>query len=349
MVLPNPFRRRCLIVSGSPRSGTSWLGKGLSFSPGFTYYREPDNPNEVNAADDRFAWAYLTPEIQDPEYLDLMDRATRGELATAFTMCDDPGPILQRFGQRGLILGQRHPVLFLRKRHVLLKLVYASLNLSWLAARFPQARLVTVFRHPCGQFESWRRLGWEPEPVRLLENERLMRDHLHPFESLLGGAKSFWERAGAYWGALAYVNHRQTEAEGGRLVVAYEWLCEDPVARFRTLYRRLGLRWSRNAERFLRAADRAGDTGAYSLNRSAAAQIDGWKRRLAAEEIAACRRFVEPFEVPYYPNFEPRTMRFRRDGWSDTTARISANSRVAAVSGWLSAAAGAIADRQLLL
>jgi hypothetical protein len=37
--------RRCVVVAGFPRSGTSWLAKGLSFAPGFTYYREPDNFN----------------------------------------------------------------------------------------------------------------------------------------------------------------------------------------------------------------------------------------------------------------------------------------------------------------
>ena len=39
---------RCVIVAGFPRSGTSWLAKGLSFAPGFTYYREPDNYDRVD-------------------------------------------------------------------------------------------------------------------------------------------------------------------------------------------------------------------------------------------------------------------------------------------------------------
>ena len=34
--------RRCVIVAGLPRSGTSWLAKCLSFARDFTYYREPE-------------------------------------------------------------------------------------------------------------------------------------------------------------------------------------------------------------------------------------------------------------------------------------------------------------------
>ncbi len=43
--------RRCVIVVGFPRSGTSWLAKCLSFAPDFTYYREPDNFNFVPGAE----------------------------------------------------------------------------------------------------------------------------------------------------------------------------------------------------------------------------------------------------------------------------------------------------------
>jgi hypothetical protein len=184
-------------VAGTARSGTSWLAKTLSLATGYTYYREPDNHHGVPGAEERFAWDYYTPQYCDPAYLALMDRVFAGELATAHTMSADPGPLLRRFGLRGLLLGERHPLLFCRKRHVLVKLIYATLNLTCLAARYPGAKQLWVVRHPCGQFESWRRLEWQPTPARLLDNERLMADHLHPFESYLAGARTFWERPGA--------------------------------------------------------------------------------------------------------------------------------------------------------
>ena len=89
-----------------------------------------------------------------------MTRACAGNVATAFTMREDPGPLLSRLGGPGRALGERLPFLFLRRRHVLLKLVFANLNLTWLSANFPEARQLVVLRHPCGQFASWRRLGW---------------------------------------------------------------------------------------------------------------------------------------------------------------------------------------------
>jgi len=297
--------RRCVVVAGFPRSGTSWLAKGLSFAPGFTYYREPDNFNFVPGAVERFANLYLTAEHDDPAYRLLMTRAAAGQVATARTMRQNPGPLLGLLGGPGRFLGERFPFLFFRKRDVLLKLVYANLNLAWISANLPHARQVCVLRHPCGQFESWRRLGWEPRPERLLENSRLVEDHLAPFAGLIRSATGYWERAGALWAATVYVIHRQTRSEGDRIIVSHEWLCADPVKRFEKLYRRLGMTWTPRAERFLRASDGADDQHTYSMSRPTAKQIDKWKERLSVDDIESCRRFVEPFGLPYYPGFEP--------------------------------------------
>lgn len=297
--------RRCVIVVGFPRSGTSWLAKCLSFAPGFTYYREPDNFDQVPEAEQRFTNLYLTADHDDAAYRQLMTRACAGEVATAFTMKEDPGPLLTLFGGPGRALGERFPFLFFRKRDVLLKLVFANLNLAWLSANIPHARQVCVLRHPCGQFASWKRLGWEPNPHALLDNPRLVADHLHPFVDLMRSAETFWERAGALWAATILVIHRQTQADGGRHIVAYEWLCGDPARRFEQLYGLLGLQWDARTDRQVRQTDAAGDNRAYSLQRPASSQVDQWKRVVTADEITACRRFVEPFGLPYYPGFEP--------------------------------------------
>lgn len=297
--------RRCVIVSGFPRSGTSWLAKCLSFAPGFTYYREVDNYEFVPGAEERFANIYLTAEHDDDAYRRLMTRAAAGEVATARTLRQNPGPLLKHLRGPGRALGERFPILFLRKRHVLLKLVYANLNLDWISANLPHARQVCVLRHPCGQFDSWKRLGWEPRPERLLENPRLVADHLAPFADLIRAATDYWERAGALWAATVYVMHRQTPPGSPRLLVSYEWLCGDPVTRFEQLYAHLDLTWTPEAARFIRASDDEDDSRTYSLTRPTAKQIDKWKERLSAGEIDACRRFVEPFGLPYYPGFEP--------------------------------------------
>ena len=295
-----------IVVAGLPRSGTSWVGKALSFADGCTYFREPDNFDHVPGALASFRWTYLPADRRDGAFEQQLQRALRGEERHPTVMSEDPGPILARLPPRlRYHLGSRFPALYLTQGRVLVKLIFSNLALGWIASAVPNARLVPVLRHPCGTYASWRRLGWSPEPQRLLLDERLMEDHLGPFERAIAEADGYWERAGAEWGAVAVVLDRQAKAHPDWLVVQHEWLCQSPVERFADLYRALGLAPSTSAARFLTASDRSGDEAQRSLRRDSANEADKWKRSLDPADIAACRRVVERFELPWYPEFEP--------------------------------------------
>lgn len=298
------MERRRIIVAGMPRTGTSWLAKALSHAPRFTYYREPDNWEHVDGAEPYFPRLYLPSGSDDGNYRLLMERALNGKLATGFTMIQDPGPLLNRLPRRWRRRVNWPPILYLRKRHVLVKLVYSNLALDWLHEHFPEAQQVYVMRHPCGQFASWQRLGWTPDPHELLESEPLVHDYLEPFAALIRSARTFWEKAGALWGATNLVVAKQRERRPARVILQFEWLCEDPLSRFRSLYNRLDLAWTPAARHFLEQHDRRDDRS-YSMQRRSREEIDRWRSELSARDIEECRRFAEPFGLPFYPDFQP--------------------------------------------
>lgn len=293
-----------LIVAGMPRSGTSWLARVLAHAGGMTYVREPDNAEFVPGADRRFDFLYLTAGDDHPYYQGHIHRALHGRVATRFTLRDDPrlGPLVRRLGPLGDRLGAALPI----QRHVLVKFVFTNLALDWLADAFPDVPQVYVVRHPCGQFESWRRLGMDPRPTDLLEDPRLVEDHLAPFAAQMRATRSFWQRAGASWGATNRIVLRQTERRPGlRTIVPFEWLCEDPQARFRALFDRVGLAFTPRVERFLRDTDRPTDDRPFSTQRDTRAQATKFQAALEPAEIEACRGAAEPFALPYYPDFAP--------------------------------------------
>lgn len=294
-----------VIVAGMPRTGTSWTGRVLGLSPGYTYYREPDNFGNVEGAERYFPYLYLRPDDDDEGYRRHMSRALHGKIATPFTMRDDAGPIVNRLPKRWQDLGHRLPVLYRRKQNTLVKLVYSNLTLDWLQARYPAAGVVYLLRHPCGQFASVKRLGWEPRPHRLLWSQALVEDHLHPFRDVLRSAETFWERAGALWGATNYVAYRQAERGARRAVVPFEWLCQAPGAHFRRLFDYLGLTWTAEVQDFVEEHGDEHSDQPYSLKRKSEEQIDKWKEKLSPDEVETCRRFAEPFGLPFYENFDP--------------------------------------------
>lgn len=236
-----------------------------------------------------------------------MERALQGRIATAFTLSPDPGPLVRRVPRKYRRWADAVPWLFLCRPTCMVKLVNSTLALDWIEARFPATRQVYVVRHPCGQFSSWRSRGWEPEPRRLLEDRRLVDEHLAPFVSLIEQADDFWERAGALWGAMNKVVWASLSESRVRTVVTFEWLCQDVVAHYRELYELVGLPWTPAAEAFLTRMDSADDRP-YSLKRQSAQQPAKWLAALAPEEIERCRRFAEPFGLPWYPDFAPEPL-----------------------------------------
>src|SRR4051794_9054259 len=114
-----------IVVSGIPRSGTSWVAKTLSFAPGYTYYREPDNSDHVAGAEPWFRFRYLPHGTTDEAFAAHMRRALEGKVATPATMAEDPGPLLSRLPPRvSHAVGSRVPALYLRRPGVLLKLIH---------------------------------------------------------------------------------------------------------------------------------------------------------------------------------------------------------------------------------
>ena len=299
------FRRR-VIVSGLPRSGTSWVGRVLSFAPDVTYLREPDNGDHVAGARDCPPYLYLPAGADDAGYRRHLTAVLDGRVRTPFTMDEDPGPWLGRLPPgRAHRLGGTVPSLYRMRGQLVVKLVRSNLTVEWLAEQWPQAQQVVVMRHPCGQFASWRRQGWDPQPARLLADERLVRDHLGPVGDVIAQASTFWERAGALWGALWTVLHHQVQAHPDWHLVQHEGLCEAPADRFHRLYERVGLSWTGHVDAAVRELDAPQVGNDFSLRRSARTEADKWRRQLEPREIAECRRVTEAFDLPYYPDFEP--------------------------------------------
>ena len=297
-----------LILAGMPRTGTSWAGKALGFARGYTYFREPDNFDHVEGATGDFPFLYVTAGDADHEaYRRHMERALSGEIATPFTMKEDAGPLLSWLPQRRRNqLGKRFPILYAVRSNLVAKLVNSNLALDWILGRFPDAWILYIFRHPCGQFASFQRQGWEPRPERYLQDATVLSEHLAPFEDTIRRAATFWERAGAQWGLINRIVYQQALQQDRLAMIPYEWLCSDPVVRFKEIYAWAGLEWNEAVENFLSAKIQSKmSDDPYSLAKDPAVQIDRWRKYVSERDIYECRSYSEAFKLPLYGNFDP--------------------------------------------
>lgn len=142
---PGLFRRAPILVTGVPRSGTTWLARELARNrscglPG----REPMNPRPGQFAlgGTLQGWAALDPPT--PRQVALLRRCYRGTELRTFSR-----------------YGAHQAAALLPWTHVIVKDPYALLSLPAIV-RHTAAVPVLIYRHPGAVLQSYRRMGWRP-------------------------------------------------------------------------------------------------------------------------------------------------------------------------------------------
>ncbi|WP_433245654.1 sulfotransferase [Streptosporangium sp. CA-135522] len=295
-----------VLVTGLPRSGTSWTGKMLAASGELVYVNEPLNPQHppgqcpgVLDAQVTHRFQYICPdndEVWLPAFADTV--ALRYRFLAELRRNRSPYDLARmiRYGT-AFTLGR------LTGRRALLDDPFALLSAGWFAERL-SCRVIILLRDPVSFVGSWQRLGWTIYFHELLEQPLLVRDHPH-LEALrpLVGCQDRVAKAVALWRAARTVALDLAARHPGILLVRYEDLAADPPRGFRRLYEWSGLTWSARAEeRISRACTAAaGGAGGFvwnGLSRTAYRPMDSRQAlataagRLTPEEIHRVRELA---------------------------------------------------------
>jgi hypothetical protein len=301
-VIPGPAAAaRRIAVVGLPRSGTSWIAKVIACARNVSYYYEPDVDLPL-----RYYHTIHAPPPQD--VVQRIDRSLEGKVTDEYVTADmSLWDILAR------------PL----AQTVLVKWVRMSMSLAWVAERHPDLTVIQVVRHPVPQFLSWRARGWSPEAdlERLRAQTALLEGPLRRHASVIHKAGSYWEKAGALWGAVATMQiaaHRP-----GWVLREHEWFCLDPLRRFRQLVDWLGLTWTPAAEEFLSPWRRQVCGPGYGPWRDSRQEIRKWEGEITPAELKQLRDTLIQFDLPFYPGLEPEpgnASLVETAGWASGTA-----------------------------
>jgi hypothetical protein len=245
-----------IYVTGAPRSGTSFVGRMLSWPLEVDLIFEPTDPLVGMPGIDR-RYLYLRPEIDDREqYARLLARI----FTYGFTY-RTPGPapgdrwftgIRKRvIGPRGafhLCLARLNPF----HACAVIKDPDGCLLTEYLHARH-RVRPVICVRHPTAFVASYLHHRFPWDLAELSGQPALLDDYF-------GGDASMFDvdpedrvaGAAVLWWALNRVLLYQCSRHADWILVVHEQLCQAPVETFRSLYDRLDLPWSRRIERAIR-------------------------------------------------------------------------------------------------
>lgn len=298
---------RHVLVTGSHRSGTTWVGKSIALNPRVAYVHEPfhgGNPNALVGLRPNHWFEYAPGSSRKEElgrrFDDLFAASpVRRASREARLMGLGVGKTPRRFFEY-LIEGSR-------RDRLLLKDPLALLSAGWLYERYG-LQVVCMIRHPLSFVGSLKKAGWTFGFENLYEQKELMRDVLFPFEEEIrhacGRPWDLAEGGGLLWNVLHFVILGYRERYPSWAFVRYEDLAREPLAGFRHLYEVLDLRISEEIEAEIEAytsVDNPTESEATEYRpRDARKGLENWKKRLSPEEAQRVREKTRDLTASFY-------------------------------------------------
>ncbi|HEX2295753.1 MAG TPA: sulfotransferase [Actinomycetota bacterium] len=302
---------RPILVTGSHRSGTTWVGRMLCASREAGYVHEPFNPNRSPGwFPERLPYwfMYLTEENAAP-----YERAVEDLLALRYPF----GSLLRARSARGLAQqvpeAARSVAYRLGRRRTLVKDPMALFSAEWLARRFG-ADVVVMIRHPAAFVSSIKKLSWGFDYERnWLAQDLLMRDLLGAWAESFRGYEGEVDLVGegiVMWNAMYDVVRGYRDRHPDWHFVRYDDLADYPVDGFRDLYARLGLRWDARVAREVERSTQESNVKEVpawrrrAINRDSRAAKRTWTKRLTPGEVERVRRGVAEVAASFYADEE---------------------------------------------
>jgi hypothetical protein len=290
-----------ILVTGTHRSGTTWVGEILSLDSNSLYIHEPFNvPLQLGRG-------RKTPISYWYQMVDASVEEAILKYLLDFQKLK-PGNILYNSYRRNPTMSMK----WLRlsgnaNKRYLYKDPLALLSAPWFAAKL-HARVVVMVRHPAAFAASLKVKNWNFPFMDLAEQPGIL-DHIPQNwrEGVLQFAHSkpgIVEQAALLWNILHYFIREYKDKYPDWIFVRHEDLSADPVEGFRNLYEALGLAFSEKiAQAVLRSS--TGEMPADSvktnvLQRNSVANIKSWKNRLTAQEVQFLRDVTADISGNFY-------------------------------------------------
>lgn len=291
-----PLAQRPVLVTGSNRSGTTWVGHMLCLSDELAYVHEPFNPGiwpRWTTTPIPYRNLYLCDENAGPwkaEFQAVIDRqfplrAHIGEIKSPRDVARLIRDATSRWRPQALHRVGGAPTL--------MKDPIAIFSSEWLASTF-DLQVVMMVRGPLAFAGSIKRLNWAFDFTNWTDQPLLMRDHLDEMADQITRATvepfDLIDQAILSWNATYSFVAKMRDLHPTWSFVDYQSLAQSPLVEFESLYNTLGLSFNKRvADAILEHSDESnakdvasGDKG--TIRRDSLAAIDTWMHRLSPEE-----------------------------------------------------------------
>ena len=297
-----------ILITGSPRSGTSWVGRIIEHVPFVRYIHEPFNisgrPCQCGM---RFPyWFYYVSTTNSHNFAEHLKHVMY--------------PAYSRVGLLNLITEMAQsrrirPLLkYLRSyrfHKVVVKDPLAVFSAETLACLFDM-NVIVLIRHPAAIVSSYKGLNWTHPFSHFLDQPQLMEEHLSPFraeiEDFSRKEYDIVDQVALLWKLIHYMILKYKNTRPDWVYVRFEDLASDPVYGFQSLFNRLDLPFSEHIQTAIRTHSLKTPVSEtippYAVKQNSAQVIHKWKKHLFPTEINRIRKRVEEVSSYFFSHSE---------------------------------------------
>jgi len=292
-----------VMVTGAHRSGTSYVGRVITKSRGYTYLTEPCNHQWGIEGINHF---YPYPSDY---YKNLMDDFFRGNFKYKQGVYENPvvNIFTKLVGNKLSMTGTYYKYFGKRYTRMLLKDPLGAYLSDYLHDRHDVSVLVLI-RHPMAFSVSQKRMGWRTDFSQLLSQTDLIKSYLSEEREMMAGNLTYDEENGLIWRCLYKVLHdynTKNRTSDRWLCVRHEDLCLDPLPCFEKIVRFLGLTMNDKMRRFIvkttsGATVQPENREYLHFARDSRRLAYSWKDRVTQKETDVIRSITEDIARHYY-------------------------------------------------
>jgi hypothetical protein len=295
-----------VLVTGSHRSGSTFVGKMLSLSGELGYIREPfsvlHRPGVLNV---RFPYwfPYICAKNEAPYLQPVRDMlGFHYQTIAALKAVRVPR-------DAAAIVHDQWEFARYRRRHArpLLKDPIAVFSAGWLSDTF-DAQVIVLIRHPAAFASSLMKYVWVHPFDHFLKQPLLVRDLLSPFAQELKEyattEREIIDQAIVLWNVIHHAILQYRATRPGWRFFRHEDIAREPIERFGEMFEYLGIGFGERERAGIVNATHAANPiearDAGVLRRDSRSAAETWKTRLSRDQIDHIRTRTEAIAGELY-------------------------------------------------
>ena len=318
-----------IIITGSHRSGTTWVGNIIKNSPMIYYIHEPLTPNSITRGlfDTEIWYKYYDPNKEYQKVESTLNDLFIGQYPLRAVLHFKNSLPNTDYRNLNGINNDKFDFKYLKwrinayldsKRLKLSKLNHDQIiplikdpicltAVEWIHKRW-KSKNVFLIRHPAAFVSSLLRLNWRFNFENFIKQPELINRFLKPYESDINSPpEDFISEASLIWLCTTKIIIDYQDIYPNWIYIRHEDLSYNPIKEFKLLFKKLELPYTSKVKRLIKATSHhtnpsevSDKSKVHQLQRNSKENIKNWKKRLTNKEIKRIRDMTEHISNKFY-------------------------------------------------